>query len=111
MSAISDVQVLAANGAQTFAIRFANWIDRDFEQGIFADERFQINLCVVGNDQSRVADRLFVERIKLGQIPDEGFAEFIQASHTFQQGLAGKISVEQQSLWRAADLNEADEIP
>ena len=85
-------------------------VDGHFKQGIFADERFQVYLRVIGNDQARIAHRLFVEGKEFRQIPNERLVEFLQASHAFQHDFAGKLSLNEQSLRRASDLDQAFEV-
>ena len=61
VAAILLVEVLAALGAKAFAIGLANRADGNFEQGIFAQQHSQINMGILGQDQSRIGFRTLVK--------------------------------------------------
>jgi len=84
---ISYIQILFHIRTQAFAIRFANRIDGYFEQRVFPDERFQIDLGIFGNDQLGIAYRFSVNALQLGHIPLHRVIERFQATYTIERGI------------------------
>ncbi len=90
MSTIADVQVLSANGTESFAIGVVQRIDWNFEQGIFTQEGSKVNV--------------------LCELRAKWIWEFPQASHAFQLGVSGKFSLHYETLGSATDIYFADKI-
>src|SRR5258706_4434319 len=63
MAAVSFIQVFAAFGTKSFAIRFADRADGDFEKRVFAQDGSQIDVCVLRENESRVCFGAFVEGV------------------------------------------------
>ncbi len=107
MTAVLYVQVLPADWAQPLAIRFADRVDRNFEKSIIPNYRLKIDLGIFGNDQPRLANGLFAERIQLGHLPGKWMAEGNKAAGALQRSLSGKVSGDQQSLRGTIDADQA----
>ncbi len=95
MAAIAQVKVLSTDRTQPFAIGFAKRVDREFKQGILADERLEINVRVFGDDQARITDGFFIERIQLGHAPINGLAERLETARALEDCFACEFSCHQ----------------
>ena len=111
MTAISNIEVLTAHGAQTFAVRPAGWTDRDLQQGVFADKRLQVDLGVFRHDEARIAYRLFVEGVHLRQRPVELLIKRSEAADALQSGMSRETAGEEQALGGSSNIEKSVEIP
>ena len=63
MTAVFFIQVLAAFGAQAFAIGFADRANGHFEQGIFAQQFAEVDMGILGQNQRGLCFGAFVEGV------------------------------------------------
>ncbi len=110
MPAVTDVEVLAADGAEPFAVGTAKRADGYLEEGVLADDGLKIYLRIFRDQQSGLAQRFLGERVQLGHFPMQLLVGRLEATGTLQRGTAGKIAGDQKALGRAAYLYKAAEV-
>ena len=107
MAAILFVQILAASGAETFAIGFADRVDGDFGEGVVADDWRKIDLRVFG-ELEFFAVHFGMEGEQFDHVPVDGVLEGVETAHTFDLESGFEIGGQKQTLRCAADAHVAD---
>ncbi len=111
MSAIPDVEILAADRAQSSAIGLAGRIDGNLQQCILANERLKVNLGIFWNYEPGFADALLIEGKELGHGPSQVLIEGLEAAAALELRPGGELASEKQSLGCPADIEQARQVP
>jgi hypothetical protein len=84
--------------------------DGDFKDRVLTDERRKIDVGILGEDQARVGDGPFVERVQLGERPVKILNEFRQTTDANKHRICREIRLEDQSLRGFSDVCNPREV-
>jgi hypothetical protein len=84
MPAIGRIQILTANRAKTFTIRFTYRTYGKFQQCILSKQRLQVNLTVFRNQQTGFCHVTPVESIYLRDRPFQNLGKHLKATHALE---------------------------
>ena len=109
MPAICLIQVLTTDGAESFAFRRMQRTDREFQQSILSQQRFQVNLTIFRYQQAGFRNITPVEGIQIRDRPFKRLGIHLQATYAFEVGLRTELPLEKQSLRSSAETRPPGE--